>query len=135
VNLDLEKKVAELVEALKQCQDGKKIAEDALEQSKWDSEKLQKTHDDDMSLIENLRRNHDKSLKIAEDLCANNADLDRSLSSKERKIQDLKKALTKHREASGKKISDIVDKLKVLFEEYERSLNEFGVRPAPLPPT
>jgi hypothetical protein len=45
-----------------------------------------KTHDDDLSLIENLRRNHDKSSKIAEDLRANNADLDRSLSSKERKI-------------------------------------------------
>jgi hypothetical protein len=41
--------------------------------------------------------------------------------------------LTEHREASGRKISDIVDRLKVLFEEYERSLNEFGVRPAPLP--
>jgi hypothetical protein len=41
--------------------------------------------------------------------------------------------LTKQREASGKKVSDIIDKLKVLFEEYERSLNEFGVRPAPLP--
>jgi hypothetical protein len=30
-------------------------------------------------------------------------------------------------------MSDIIDRLKVLFEEYERSLNEFGVRPAPLP--
>jgi hypothetical protein len=41
-NLYLEKKVAELAEALKQCQDGKKIAEEALEQSKRDLEKLQK---------------------------------------------------------------------------------------------
>jgi hypothetical protein len=41
--------------------------------------------------------------------------------------------LTKQREASGKKVSDIIDKLKVLFEEYERYLNEFGIRPAPLP--
>jgi hypothetical protein len=96
-------------------------------------DKLQKTHDDDLSLIENLRRNHDKSSKIAEDLRANNADLAKSLSSRERKIQDLEKALTEQREASGKKISGIVDKLKVLFEEYERSLNEFGVRPALLP--
>jgi hypothetical protein len=40
--------------------------------------------------------------------------------------------LTEQREASGKKISDIIDRLKILFEEYERSLNEFGVRPAPL---
>jgi Rad3-related DNA helicase len=125
--------VAELVEALKQCQDSRKIAEEAPEQSKRDLEKLQKTHDDDLSLIENLRRNHDKSSKIDEDLRANNVDLAKSLSSRERKIQDLEKALTEHWEASGKKNSSIVDKLKVLFEEYERSLNEFGVRPAPLP--
>jgi hypothetical protein len=95
-------------------------------------EKLQKTHDDDLSLIENLRRNHDKSSKIAEDLRADNADFARSLSSKERKIQDLEKSLTEQREASGKNVSDIIDKLKVLFEEYERSLNEFDVRPVPL---
>jgi predicted nucleic acid-binding Zn-ribbon protein len=50
-NLDLEKKVAELAEALKRCQDEKKIADDALEQSKKDLEKLQKTHDDDLSLL------------------------------------------------------------------------------------
>jgi hypothetical protein len=84
-------------------------------------------------LIDNLRKTHDRSSKIAEDLRANNADLARSLSSKEQKIQDLEKALTEQREASGKKMSDIIDRLKVLFEEYERSLNEFGVRPAPLP--
>jgi cell division septum initiation protein DivIVA len=96
-------------------------------------EKLQKTHDDDLSLIENLRKTYDRSLKIAEDLRANNADLDRSLSSKEQKIQDLEKALTEQREASRKKISDIIERLTVLFEESERSLNEFGVRPAPLP--
>jgi hypothetical protein len=54
-NPDVEKKVAELAEALKQCQDDKKIADDgkrvteeALEQSKKDLEKLQKTHDDDL---------------------------------------------------------------------------------------
>jgi Rad3-related DNA helicase len=132
-NLDLEKKVAELAEALKHCQDEKKIADDALEQSKRDLEELQKTHDDDLSLIENLRKTHDKSSKIVEDLRANNADLARSLSGKEQKIQDLEKALTEQREASGKKMSDIIDRLKVLFEEYERSLNEFGVRPASLP--
>jgi hypothetical protein len=96
-------------------------------------EKLQKTQDDDLSLIENLHMTHDRSSKIAEDLRANNVDLARSLSSKERKIQDLEKALTEQREASGKKMFDIIDRLKVLFEEYERSLNEFGVRPAPLP--
>jgi hypothetical protein len=132
-NSDLEKKVAELAEALKKCQDEKQIAEDAAENSRKDLEKLQKTHDDDLRLIENLRRDHDKSLKTVEDLRSNNADLARSLRSKERKIQYLEKALTKQKEASGKKISDIIDKLKILFEEYERTLNEFGVRPAPLP--
>jgi hypothetical protein len=30
-------------------------------------------------------------------------------------------------------LSDILEKLKLLFEEYKKSLNEFGVRPAPLP--
>jgi hypothetical protein len=33
----------------------------------------------------------------------------------------------------GRNVSDIISKLKILFEEYERSLNEFGVCPAPLP--
>jgi chromosome segregation ATPase len=89
VNLNLEKKVAELAEALRQCQDDKKIVEEALEQSKKDFEKLQKIHNDDMCLIENLRKDHDKSSKAVEDLRHNNADLAKTLSSKERKIQDL----------------------------------------------
>jgi chromosome segregation ATPase len=132
-NLDLEKKVAELAEALKVCQDEKKIAGEALEQSKKELEKLQKTHEDDLSLIENLRNNHDRSSKVVEDLRANNADLARSLSSKDQRIQDLEKALTEQRESSGRRIPEIVDRLKALFGEYEKSLNEFGVRPAPLP--
>jgi predicted RNase H-like nuclease (RuvC/YqgF family) len=74
-NLDLEKKVAKLAEALKCCQDEKKIAGEALEQSKKELEKLQKTHEDDLSLMENLRKNHDRSSKAAEDLHANNSDL------------------------------------------------------------
>jgi thiamine pyrophosphate-dependent acetolactate synthase large subunit-like protein len=90
-NLDLEKKVAELAEALKRCQDEKKVADEALEQSKKDLEKLQKTHDDNLSLIENLRKTHDRSSTIAKDLRANNADLARSLSSKEKKFKILKK--------------------------------------------
>jgi hypothetical protein len=90
-NLELEKKVAELAEALRQCQDGKKVAEEALEQSKKDFEKLQKTHDDDLSLIQNLRKDHDKSSKTVEDLRHNNADLAKTLSSKEQKNQDLEK--------------------------------------------
>jgi DNA repair exonuclease SbcCD ATPase subunit len=132
-NSDFERKVSELAEALKKCQDEKKIGEEAAENSRKGLEKLWKTHDDDLRLIENLRKDHDKSLKPAEDLHTKNADLAKSLSSKDRKIQDLGRALTEQREASGKMISDIIEKLKLLFEECERSLNEFGVRPAPLP--
>jgi hypothetical protein len=54
-NLDLETKVGELADALKKCQDEKKIAEDenkvteeALKNSKKDLEKLQKMHDEDL---------------------------------------------------------------------------------------
>jgi chromosome segregation ATPase len=132
-NLDLEMKVAELAEALKRCQDDKKIAEEALDRSKKDLEKLQKIHDDDLRLIKNLHKDHDKSSKAAEDLRTNNADLAKSLSRKEQKIQDLEKALVDQREALGKNISEINNKLKLLFKEYEKSLMNFGVRPAPLP--
>jgi predicted nucleic acid-binding Zn-ribbon protein len=132
-NLDLEKKVAELAEALGQCQDGKKITEESLERSKKDFEKLQKTHDDDLSSIENLRKDHDKSSKVVEDLRHNNADLAKTLSNKEQKIQDLERALAEQREASGKDISEITNKLHLLFKEYEKSLMNFGVHPAPLP--
>jgi hypothetical protein len=71
-NLDLEKKVAELAEALKKNQDEKKIledekkaSEDALENSK---KELENTHDEDLKLIENLHKDHDKSSKAARDL-------------------------------------------------------------------
>jgi DNA repair exonuclease SbcCD ATPase subunit len=132
-NSNLEKKVSELADALKKCQDEKKIAEEAADNSRKELERLRKTHDDDLRMIENLRKDHDKSLKTAEDLRTNNVDLAKSLSSKDRKIQDLERALTEQKEASKKKVSDIINKLKLLFEEYEKSLNEFGVRPAPLP--
>jgi chromosome segregation ATPase len=132
-HLDLERKVAELAVALKSCQDEKKAAEEALERSKKDLEKLQKTHDDDLRLIENLRKDHDKSLKTAEDLHTNNADLAKSLSNKEQKIQYLERALTDQREALGRSVSETISRLRNSFEKYEKSLNEFGVRPAPLP--
>jgi myosin heavy subunit len=133
VNLDLEKKVAELAEALKVCQDEKKVAEAALEQSKKELEKVQKTHEDDLSLIENLREKYDRASKVAEDLRVNNANLAKSLSTKDRKILDLEKAPAEQDDASKKNMSDILEKLKLLFEEYKKPLNEFGVRPAPLP--
>jgi phosphoenolpyruvate carboxylase len=132
-NLDLEKKVVELADASKQCQDEKNIAEDALENSKKDHEKLQKTHDEDLKLIENLRKDHDKSSKAAEDLRANNVDLAKTLSAKEQKIQDLERALAERDEASRKEVVEIKNKLELLFEEYRKALREFGVRPALLP--
>jgi hypothetical protein len=46
---------------------------------------------------------------------------------------DLEKALAEQSEASKKNTSEILEKLKLLYEEYKKSLNEFGVRPAPLP--
>jgi DNA repair exonuclease SbcCD ATPase subunit len=130
-NSDLEKKVSELAESLKRCQDEKKIVEDALEHSKKDLEKFQKTHDDYLKLIENLRKDHDKSSKVAEDLRTNNADLAKTLSGKERKIQDLEKALADQKKASEKEISEIRNELELLFKEYEKALRNFGVRPAP----
>jgi SMC interacting uncharacterized protein involved in chromosome segregation len=48
VNSDLEKKVSELAEALKKCQDEKKIADEAAVNSRKELEKLRKTHDDDL---------------------------------------------------------------------------------------
>jgi hypothetical protein len=139
-NLDMEKKVSELAEALKKCQDdkqidddGKKVVDEALERSMKEVVRLQKTHDDDLRLIENLRKDHDKSSKAAEDLLTNNADLAKTLSSKEQKIQDLEKALVDQRKISGKNVSEINNKLKLLFKEYEKSLMKFGVRTAPLP--
>jgi hypothetical protein len=71
-NVDLEKKVTELADALKKCQDekkvtedGKKIAEEVVGNSKKELGKLQKTHDEDLKLIENLHKDHDKSSKAA----------------------------------------------------------------------
>jgi type IV secretory pathway VirJ component len=131
-NIELEKKVAELAEALKTSQDEKRLVESALEQSKKELEKVQKSHKDDLSVIENLREKHERAMKIAEDLRINNASLAKSLSAKDRKILDLEKALADQSEAS-KSTSEILEKLKLLYEEYKKSLNEFGVRPAPLP--
>jgi hypothetical protein len=45
----------------------------------------------------------------------------------------LEKALAEQGEASKKNTSEILGKLKLLYAEYQKSLNEYGVRPAPLP--
>jgi uncharacterized phage infection (PIP) family protein YhgE len=132
-NIDLEKKVAELAEALKTSQDEKKAAEASLERSKKELEKVQKTHEDDLSLIENLREKYERASKVAEDLRVNNANLAKSLSTKDRKILDLEKALAEQDDASKRNTPEILEKLKLLFEEYKKLLNEYGIRPAPLP--
>jgi hypothetical protein len=107
--------------------------ESALEQSKKELEKVQKSHEDDLSVIENLREKHERAVKNAEDLRINNASLAKYLSAKDQKILDLEKALAEQDAASKKNTSEILEKLKLLYEEYKKSLNEFGVRPAPLP--
>jgi hypothetical protein len=48
--------VAELAEALKTSHDETKVAEAALEESKKELEKVQKSHEDDLSVIEKLRQ-------------------------------------------------------------------------------
>jgi vacuolar-type H+-ATPase subunit I/STV1 len=100
-NIDLEKKIADLANALKKCQDDKKIAEDTLESSQKEVERLKKTHEDDLKMTENLRHDSDKNAKVVDELRASkielstwNSDLAKTLSSKEQKIQDLEKALT-----------------------------------------
>jgi hypothetical protein len=92
-NIDLEKKVAELAEALKISRNEKKVAEAALEQSKKELEMVQKAHEDDLSLIENLHEKHERAAKTAEGLRVNNANLTKSLSTTDQKILDLEKAL------------------------------------------
>jgi Rad3-related DNA helicase len=124
--------VAELAEALKTSQDEKKIAEAALGQSKKELEKVQKAHEDDLTLIENLREKHERAAKTAKDLRITNASLAKSLSAKDRKILDIEKALAEQDATLKKNTSEILEKLKLLYEEYKKLLNEFGVRPAPL---
>jgi type IV secretory pathway VirJ component len=119
-NLELEKKVAELAEALKTSQDEKMLAESALEQSKKELEKVQKSHKDDLRVIEKLREKHERAMKISEDLRINNASLAKSLSAKDRKILDLEKALADQSEASKRSTSEILEKLKLLYEEYKK---------------
>jgi type IV secretory pathway VirJ component len=132
-NLELEKKVSELAEALKRSQDEKKFAEATLEDSKKELEKVRKSHEDDLSVIEKLRQQQERASKIAEDLRTNNANLAKSLSSKDQKIVDLEKALKAESESSKKQTSEILGRLRLLYAEYQKSLNEYGVRPAPLP--
>jgi hypothetical protein len=86
-----------------------------------------------LKLIENLRKDYDKSSKIAEDLRVNNVDLAKTLSSKVQNIKELERARANRKKALEREISEIRNKLDLLFREYEKALNVFGVRPAPFP--
>jgi Rad3-related DNA helicase len=136
----LEQRISELVDSLKKCQDENNIVEAALQDSQQDLDKLKKTHEDDLKLIENLRQDSDRNAKTTNELHASktelstrNWDLAKNLSSKEQKFQDLEKALFEQSEASVQEIDGIKKKLKLLFEEYRKVLRDFGVRPGPLP--
>jgi chromosome segregation ATPase len=74
-SIELEKHVADLADSLKKCQDEKKIAETALEDSKKDLKKLKITHKDDLSLIENPCKDFDKIAKAVNELRVSNAEL------------------------------------------------------------
>jgi hypothetical protein len=82
-----------------------------------------------LKLIGNLRKDCDKSSKAADELRAKNADLAKTLSSKEQKIRDLEKVLADWDETPVREINNVKTKLKLLFEEYGQALKQFGVRP------
>jgi F0F1-type ATP synthase membrane subunit b/b' len=66
--LDMEKRFTELADSLKKCQDEKSLVETALHDSKKDFEKLNKAHEYDLKMIENLRKEADKSTESINDL-------------------------------------------------------------------
>jgi predicted nucleic acid-binding Zn-ribbon protein len=73
--LDLEKGIVELVDSLKKCQNEKSLAEAALHDSRKDLERFNKTHEDDLKLIENLRKDFDKNTKIVDELHVSKVEL------------------------------------------------------------
>jgi hypothetical protein len=48
-------------------------------------------------------------------------------------IKELERARANRKKALEREISEIRNKLDLLFREYEKALNVFGVRPAPFP--
>jgi uncharacterized protein YeeX (DUF496 family) len=65
-------------------------------------------------MIENLRKDSDKNAKTVDELCVSNAELStknselaKTLSGREQKIQDLEKALSERRKASGQDVDEI----------------------------
>jgi chromosome segregation ATPase len=112
--IELEQRISKLANSLKKCQDEKKLIEAALNDSKKDLEKLNKTHEDDLKMIENLRKDSDKNAKTVDELCVSNAELStknselaKTLSGREQKIQDLEKTLSERSKASGQDVDEI----------------------------
>jgi chromosome segregation ATPase len=89
-SVDLEQRISELTDSLKRCQDEKRPAKAALQDSKNDLVKLDKTHEDVLKMIENLRKDSDKNAKTVDELrdskaelSTKNSDLTKTLSNKE----------------------------------------------------
>jgi uncharacterized protein YeeX (DUF496 family) len=89
-SVDLEQRISELTDSLKRCQDEKRPAKAALQDSKNDLVKLDKTHEDVLKMIENLRKDSDKNAKTVDELrdskaelSTKNTDLTKTLSRKE----------------------------------------------------
>jgi chromosome segregation ATPase len=138
-NLDLDKQIVELANSLKKCQDEKQLVEAALHDSKKHHEKLNKTREVDLKMIENLRKYADKSTKTIDELRSTNAELStkntklaKTLSTKEQMILDLEKAPSERSENLNKDVNEIKQNVKLLFEEYKEALKQFGTHLNPL---
>jgi hypothetical protein len=105
----------------------KRLAEVALVDLKKNLEKLKKTQEDDLGMIENLCRTLTKMQKLLM-----TSDLVKTLSAKEQKIEDVERALSERSETSGRD-DEIGENLKLLFEEYREALRNFGARPGLFP--
>jgi chromosome segregation ATPase len=128
-NLDLEQRIVELVDSLKKCQDEKNHAKNALCDLQKDLEKLNKTREDDLKMIENLCKAADKSTKTIDvlrsanrKLLTKNTELAKSLSTKEQTILDLENTLSERSETVSQDIEEVKQRLILLLEEYNEAL-------------
>jgi septal ring factor EnvC (AmiA/AmiB activator) len=106
---------------LKKSQEEKELVECALRDSKKDHEKSSKTKEEDLKMIENLRKDADKSTKTMDELhitntklAAKNAELAKTLSTKEQAILRLEKDLSERSETLNKGTDEIRECLKLL---------------------
>jgi predicted nucleic acid-binding Zn-ribbon protein len=139
-NLELEKQIVELKESLKKSSEEKRLADIALHDLKKEQDKLAKTREDDLKMIQNLGQDAYKSTNTINELRGTNAelatkntDLVKPLSMKEQTIFNLEKALYEQNESLSKDAVGIRQSFKLLFEEYKEALSQFGTRPNPSP--